>query len=73
MAAYFDLSGPWADPNATLVPLRSLATGPASLVFEGLPFLVRKSLQAIGAIDGDVGRAPARPFSAEPPPPPKDS
>ncbi len=73
LAAYYDLSGPWADPNAKLVPLRSLATGPATLVFEGLPFLVRKSLQAIGAIDGDLGAAPARPFSPEPPPPPKDS
>jgi len=72
LAAYFDLHGPWADPDAELVPLRSLATGPATLVFEGLPFLVRRSLQAVGAIDGDVGSAPARPFAAEPPPPPKD-
>ena len=31
-------------------------------------FLVRKGLQAIGAIDGDAGAAPARPFSPEPPP-----
>jgi hypothetical protein len=74
LAAYYDLTGPWADPTAKLIPLRSLATGPATLVFEGLPFLVRKSLQAIGAIDGDLGAAPARPFSVEPPPPPpKDS
>ena len=72
LAAYFDLHGPWADPEAELVPLRSLATGPATLVFEGLPFLVRKSLQAVGAIDGDVGTLPARPIAAEPPPPPKD-
>jgi hypothetical protein len=68
MAAYFDLTGPWADPDANLVPLRSLAAGPASLVLEGVPFLVRKGLQAIGAIDGDAGAAPARPFSPEPPP-----
>jgi len=73
LAAYYDLSGPWSQPEAELVPLRSLATGPASLVLKGLPYLVRKSLQAIGALDGDLGSAPARPFSAEPPPPPKDS
>jgi len=73
LAAYYDLTGPWSNPDAELVPLRSLATGPATLVLEGLPFLVRKSLQAIGALDGDLGSAPARPFSAEPPPPPKDS
>jgi hypothetical protein len=68
LAAYFDLTGPWADPDATLVPLRSLATGPASLVLDGVPFLVRKGLQAIGAIDSEAGTAPARPFSPEPPP-----
>jgi hypothetical protein len=69
LAAYFDLTGPWADPQATLVPLRSLATGPASLVLEGVPFLVRKSLEAIGAIDVQTGVPPARPFAPEPPPP----
>lgn len=68
LAAYFDLTGPWAEPEANLVPLRSLAAGPASLVLEGVPFLVRKGLQAIGAIDGEASGAPARPFSPEPPP-----
>ncbi len=68
LAAYFNLTGPWAEPEATLVPLRSLATGPASLVVEGVPFWVRRGLQAIGAIDGDAVGAPARAFSPEPPP-----
>ena len=68
LAAYFDLTGPWANPDATLVPLRSLATGPATLVLEGVPFLVRKGLQAIGAVEGDAAAAPARSFSPEPPP-----
>jgi hypothetical protein len=72
LAAYYDLTGPWADPDAELVPLRSFNTGPANLVLEGVPFLLRKSLQAIGALDADAGAAPARPFSPEPPPP-KDS
>src|SRR5262245_46273595 len=68
LAAYYNLTGPWADPKATLVPLRSLATGPASLVMEGVPFWVRRGLQAIGAIDADAVGAPARAFSPEPPP-----
>ena len=68
LAAYFDLTGPWAEPEATLVPLRSLASGPASLVVEGVPFWVRRGLQAIGAIDADAVGAPARAFSPEPPP-----
>jgi hypothetical protein len=69
MAAYYDLTGPWADPDAELVPLRSLNTGPANLVLEGVPFLVRRSLQAIGALDEDAGGAPRRAVSPEPPPP----
>jgi len=68
LAAYFNLTGPWAEPEATLVPLRSLASGPASLVVEGVPFWVRRGLQAIGAIDADAVGAPARAFSPEPPP-----
>jgi hypothetical protein len=68
LAAYFNLTGPWAEPEATLVPLRSLASGPASLVVEGVPFWVRRGLQAIGAIDSDAVGAPARAFSPEPPP-----
>ena len=68
LAAYFNLTGPWAEPEANLVPLRSLATGPASLVVEGVPFWVRRGLQAIGAIDADAVGAPARAFSPEPPP-----
>jgi hypothetical protein len=68
LAAYYNLTGPWADPEATLVPLRSLATGPASLVVESVPFWVRRGLQAIGAIDSGAVGAPARPFSPEPAP-----
>jgi hypothetical protein len=68
LAAYYNLTGPWGAPDATLVPLRSLATGPASLVVEGVPFWVRRGLQAIGAIDADAVGTPARAFSPEPPP-----
>ncbi|MBW1687707.1 MAG: AsmA-like C-terminal region-containing protein [Deltaproteobacteria bacterium] len=40
VAAHFELEGPWSDPKARLIPLRSLATGPASLIFDTLPKLL---------------------------------
>jgi hypothetical protein len=59
LAAHFKLGGPWQDPEARLVPLRTLATGPGSLVFETLPSLVQRGIKALGALftfepDGEV-------------------
>jgi len=52
--AYFELEGPWDAPRADLVPLRSLGPGPAGLVLESVPNLVRKGLRALGSVfDGD--------------------
>ena len=50
VAAHFDLEGPWSDPKARLLPLRSLATGPGSLVFETLPKLLLRGLQEFDAL-----------------------
>jgi hypothetical protein len=47
VAAHFELKGPWDDPQAQLLPLRSFATGPASLVFDTLPGLLRRGLQEL--------------------------
>ncbi len=52
LAAYFELSGPWGEPRSRLVPLKSLATGPASLVMEGVPSIVQRGLRALGAVVG---------------------
>jgi hypothetical protein len=52
IAAHYELSGPWEEPKAKLVPLRSIATGPASLVFEQIPAFVRRGLEAVGALLG---------------------
>jgi len=49
LAAHFELEGPWKDPTARLVPLRSLASGPGSLVFETLPALLQRGIKALGA------------------------
>lgn len=61
VAAHFKLSGPWSDPQSRLVPLKSLAAGPASLVLEGLPNIVARGLRALGAMfeDEDTDAADA--------------
>ena len=46
VAAHFELKGPWSDPKAQLLPLRSLATGPASLVFQTLPSLLLRGARS---------------------------
>jgi hypothetical protein len=48
--AYFALTGPWREPDARLVPMKSLASGPASFVFEGLPAFVRGGIRRIQAV-----------------------
>lgn len=40
VGAYLALDGPFEAPHARLVPIRSIATGPASLVFERVPGLL---------------------------------
>jgi hypothetical protein len=66
VAAYFELSGPWRDPKATLIPLRSLASGPADIVLKGVPKVVLKGVEALGSLFG-------RRESVEPEPPEKGS
>jgi hypothetical protein len=79
MAAYVELSGPWAEPEAKLIPLRSLVTGPGGAVLESgarlleIPGRLLKGVQvmlggdddAAGVGVGDSGDEPGRP----PPPP----
>jgi hypothetical protein len=50
IAAYFELSGPWDDPQAKLIPLRSMTSSPASLVFQSIPMIMVRGIQAIGAM-----------------------
>lgn len=50
MAAHYEMEGTWQEPKATLVPLRSLASGPASLVFERVPSLVKRGLEALNGL-----------------------
>jgi hypothetical protein len=74
MAAYFALSGPWADPRARVIPVKTLlTTGPAGIVTEGLPAFVRSGLSTLERLlggGGDEGGAgdddPAAPAEAPP-------
>ena len=60
VGAHFRLSGPWEDPKATAVPLRALASGPASILEQGptsvvlqtIPMFMMKGIQAIEAMLG---------------------
>ena len=70
VAAHFELKGPWSDPEAQLLPLRSLATGPASLVFQTLPNLLLRGLQEFDSL---LSREPEEKKAAPPTAPPAES
>jgi hypothetical protein len=77
VGAHFRLTGPWDDPKATAVPLRALASGPASIVEQGptslvlqtIPMFMMKGIQAIESMLGigksreqdPVGKDPQQP------------
>jgi hypothetical protein len=52
LAAHYRISGSFEDPSAALVPLQSFTRGPATLVFERLPSLVERGLEALGGLVG---------------------
>lgn len=66
ISTYFALNGPWGEPNARLIPVKSFASGPASFVLEGFPAFVRGGLSVIERMF-----APTAPRGAPDPEPPK--
>lgn len=66
IAAHYRLSGSWEEPAARLVPLQSFTRGPGTLVFERLPSIVERGLDALGGL---IGRD--RVAGPETPPPPE--
>lgn len=50
LAAHYELTGFWEEPSVRLVPLESIASGPGTLVFEGLPSIVSRGMQALGGL-----------------------
>lgn len=66
VGAYFELSGPWGAPKARLVPVKTMATGPASLLLEGVPDLFAGSVRRLQSVllpeaAGDGAAEPAEP------------
>jgi hypothetical protein len=66
VGAYFSLTGRWDAPEASLIPIQSIATGPAGFLTEGLPGFVMggiKRIQSVllpsegAALPADPGRA----------------
>ena len=45
--AYFALSGPLGEPEARLIPVKTLSAGPASFMLEGFPAFVRGGLSRL--------------------------
>jgi len=59
VAAHYQITGPWDDPESTLLPIRSFTSGPGTVVFETLPFLVRRGIESLGMLFKD--RTPESP------------
>jgi hypothetical protein len=80
VGAHFQLTGPWEEPKATAVPLRALASGPASiveqgptsLVLESIPMFMMKGIQAIESMLG-LGKSPKEKQVWKEPPAPEPS
>jgi hypothetical protein len=64
ISAYFALRGPLGHPEARLIPVKTLAAGPASFVLEGFPAFVRGGLGVLRSVLGPA-RAPDVPDAVE--------
>jgi hypothetical protein len=71
IATYFAVTGPWSSPQGTLIPTKSIASGPASFVLEGLPSFVRGGLATLErVVTGGPTRSEGTPPPPRPSPPP---
>ena len=50
VGAYFAMTGPWDGPEARLIPVKSLTSGPAGFVLEGLPRFVIGGIKRIQSV-----------------------
>ncbi len=63
ISAYFALRGPLGQPEARLIPAKTLSAGPASFVLEGFPAFVRGGLGVLRSVIAPE-RAPSAPEAA---------
>lgn len=47
VAAYFAVSGPWGEPKASVIPIKTLLAIPTNIVVEGVPAFVRSGIAQI--------------------------
>jgi hypothetical protein len=50
VGAYFTITGEWGEPEASLIPIQSIATGPAGFITEGLPGFVLGGIRRIQSV-----------------------
>lgn len=50
VGAYFSLTGRWGEPNARLIPIQTLAKGPAGFLTEGIPGFVMGGIRRIQSV-----------------------
>jgi hypothetical protein len=50
VGAYFSLTGHWGRPEARLIPIQTLATGPAGFLTEGIPGFVMGGIRRIQSV-----------------------
>ncbi len=50
VGAYFAITGAWGEPEASLIPIQSFATGPAGFLTEGLPGFVLGGIKRIQSV-----------------------
>jgi len=65
--AYFALTGHGAEPEASLIPIQSIATGPAGFLTEGLPGFVMGGIKRIQSVllPSEGAAMPAEPGRAD--------
>jgi hypothetical protein len=50
VGAYFSLTGKWGKPEVSLIPIQTLATGPAGFLTEGIPGFVMGGIRRIQSV-----------------------
>ena len=61
VGAYFQLTGKWEEPEASLIPIQTIATGPTGFLTEGIPGFVLGGIRRIqSVILPSEGAAPFR-------------
>jgi hypothetical protein len=50
VGAYFAVTGAWGEPQASLIPIQTIATGPAGFLTEGIPGFVLGGIKRIQSV-----------------------